>query len=127
MLISNEDATDEVVRLERTIGYPKDTDGLGRLRDGLINACNRYGVQPNKIIDECLAASQHCPTDYDLFQVAKGIRGPETWKAPDVPPDNGPGAWTPEQRRIHDAKWAKFAADPKNAKIFGLLKKYGAA
>ena len=79
MLISTEDAIDEVMRLERTVGFVKSADAEGiawrnRLVDGLVSACSAHGVAPNPIIDRCLELSKHCPTDFDLHTVAGIIR-----------------------------------------------------
>ena len=79
MLITNEEAIDQAMRLDRTIGWVKATDDEGiawrrRLVDGLLNACNAHGVAPKPVIDRCLELSKHCPTDFDLHTVAGIIR-----------------------------------------------------
>lgn len=80
MIISYEDAIDQVVRLDRTIGYPKEQESRSRLVDALVDACNQYGVNPDRVISECLRASQYCPTDHDLLTFAAGLRPVEAWK-----------------------------------------------
>lgn len=80
MLISLEDASGEAQRLDRTIGFPKDHDARGRLVVGLMNACHRHGVAPDRVVSKCLEMSQHCPTDYDFFKIAESLREFESWK-----------------------------------------------
>jgi hypothetical protein len=80
MTASYDAAIDAVVRLDRTIGWPKEKESRSRLVDALLDACNRHRVSPDSVISECLKNSQYCPTDFDIEQVAKGIHGPETWQ-----------------------------------------------
>jgi hypothetical protein len=82
VIVSYEDAVDEVLRLDRTIGYPKEHESRSRLVDALIDACNRHGVTPDRVISECLRASQYCPTDHDLLTFAGGLRPVESWQQP---------------------------------------------
>lgn len=129
MLISTERAADETVRLERTIGYPRDPDAFSRLRDGLVAACSRHGISPERVITRCLEISKHCPTDFDLFQVAESLREIEPWK-PDPPLEHGKPLTDAERRDI-DARWQEFINNPKNARaakgIVRIMRKHGAA
>lgn len=88
MLISSDEALDQVIRFDRTIGYPnptKDRDSFERLLTSLIDACNKYGVAPDRLVTACLEASKHCPTDYDLLTFASGLRDVEPWHPPKSP------------------------------------------
>lgn len=90
MLVSSEDALDQVIRFDRTIGYPdpmKNRDGWQRLLTSLTDACNKYGVPPDRLVTACLEASKHCPTDYDLLSFASGLRDVEPWTPPTEPGD----------------------------------------
>lgn len=126
MLVSEEDAMDQAVRLSRHRDYPRDPVGLRGLVEGIMKACEVASVTPERIVDAAMTTSDRCPTDFVLLNIAKDIRGPETWKPEPIPPDTSSG-WTAERRRIHDAMWEKFCADPKNRKMVGILKKHGAA
>lgn len=93
MLISYEDAMDAIVRLNRTVGYPRDPGSLTGLVDGLVQACNKTGIEPSRVIDKCLELSKFCPTDFDLLATATALRSADTptemllkpWRAPEAP------------------------------------------
>ena len=87
MLVSNELATDEALRLSRTTGFPvpsEQPEAFSGLVAGLVNAANRSGVDPSAIVTECLQLSPHCPTDFDLLRAAEALRESlrQGWKPP---------------------------------------------
>lgn len=131
MLVSNDEAIDQIVRFDRTIGYPhplRERDSFERLLTALVDACNRFGVIPELLVSACLEASKYCPTDYDLITFASGLKEIKPWKQPaenepisarqeNAIPASSRGSWTREQRREHDAKWAEFCSDIGNRKL----------
>lgn len=72
-----------VARFQRCRNYPRSDEELGHMAEALERASDKYGIPMQTIVSECLDASEWCPTDADLMNVAAGIRGPE--KAEDLP------------------------------------------
>jgi len=87
-MVSKKEATDQVIRLERTIGYPQDVAALRRLRDGLLSACSKHHVSPAAVIDRCLRVLKFCPTDAHLFEFAQAVRE-------EMSPSAGLPVWNP--------------------------------
>ena len=53
--------------------FPKDLAGIQLLAQGLRRASDMYDIPMSQIVDACTAASQFCPTDADLINVAREI------------------------------------------------------
>ena len=107
MLVSPDDAIDQITRLERTIGFVKGEEGIAwrnRLVDGLLNACNAHSVGPKPIIDRCLELSKHCPTDFDLHTVAGIIR--EEMRSQ----QKAPGLNSPRCNKCNGTGWERVFA-----------------
>ena len=65
----------------RCSNNPKERAGILGLAQGLKAASDRFGVTMVSIIRECVESSTFCPTDTDLLNVARELRGPEKVKA----------------------------------------------
>jgi|GEM_PF-4391671 len=68
-------AIELVSKLERTRNYPRDPEGEGvkNLARGLQKASDALKVSGALIIERCAETSEYCPTDADLFTVARDI------------------------------------------------------
>ena len=87
-MLSKREAADQVIRFERTIGYPQDVGALRRLRDGLLAACSRHHVSPASVVDRCLQMLKFCPTDAHFFEFAQAVRE-------EMHPTSGVPLWSP--------------------------------
>jgi hypothetical protein len=70
----------------RAVNYPRDPAAVQFLAQGLVRASKITGVSMKAIIERCTETSDRCPTDFELLEAAKGIRGTgesgEEWKRP---------------------------------------------
>jgi hypothetical protein len=66
----------EMVRvLDRTRSFPRDPEGKGveNLARGLMKASEGSRIAGNRIVERCATLSEYCPSDADLFTVAKDL------------------------------------------------------
>lgn len=83
---------------ERCVNFPRSDEGAEALARGLASAAARFKLPMRAIVAECLKVSQYCPTDADLWGVARDLAGPA--KAEQLP------APTAETRQ----RWQEFTA-----------------
>lgn len=77
-MITKERATELVMGLSRTVGFPHDEDGLESLATGLQRAA-RDPEHAAAIIQRCGELSKYCPTDHDLLSVAEELTPVPAW------------------------------------------------
>lgn len=58
----------------RCQNFPKERIGVLGLAQGLRVASDKFGVPMERIVSSCVSESPFCPTDYDLMNVARGMR-----------------------------------------------------
>lgn len=82
--LKHEDSMEETVRraFSRCPNFPKDRPGVDGLVQGLETAAKRFKVSIPAIIAECVEKTQYCPTDYDLIEVARGLKPAEIQQGP---------------------------------------------
>jgi hypothetical protein len=79
---------DEVTPMElvaafaRCSNYPRDSEGILMLAQGLKRASTASGVAMEAIVRRCTESSVFCPTDFDLFKVAEELKVESAPKAP---------------------------------------------
>lgn len=119
---------DQIRRFQATDSYPTDQERLMELMYTLCDIAKSpeeaAAIATARLLDASLTRhgdtrGSICPKPADLIATAESWRSEQRakvpWK-PDPPPmDNTP--WTPAQRAEHDEKWARFLADPANAKL----------
>lgn len=70
-----QDFADELVPVfERSVNYPKTSEGFQFLCMGLVKASTYTGISMRDIVERCREMSEYCPTDHDLMQVARDIK-----------------------------------------------------
>lgn len=57
----------------RCSNFPKERSGIIGLAQGLGNACERFRVAAERVIERSIEISVYCPTDTDLFNVARDL------------------------------------------------------
>jgi hypothetical protein len=61
---------------QRAVNYPRDPDGVAALAAGLKRASEIVGVSMRDIVRRCSEQDSRCPTDNELLDAARAVRGP---------------------------------------------------
>lgn len=71
-----QDTPEELVTraFSRCHNWPREQLGILGLAQGLRRATDRFSVPMEEIVTKCAELSQYCPTDVDMFTVAREIR-----------------------------------------------------
>ena len=63
-------ASDAVRGFSACMGYPTDPEGQKLLAQTLEAVCHANNIDPAELVKRCAAASNFCPTPFDLRQIA---------------------------------------------------------
>ena len=59
-------AREQIEAFSRCVNYPRDENGVELFAEAMQNAASHFGVPLDRLIARCAAASDRCPTDFEI-------------------------------------------------------------
>ena len=107
MLVSTEAASEAILGFERYENYYRgNTEEAqawrGRLLLSVMRCCEVYSIDPAALVQRCIESYDQCPSDHQLIEAAKGIRG--AYSEPEAPSE------ARECAACHGSGWVRVFA-----------------